>query len=77
MIVIGFLSVIMSLIPIHLGNRQIILILIVASALPASAGAILGFSRSLAGAWEKAASPGWIIVVLVGLANPLPTLAMR
>jgi hypothetical protein len=68
MVIIGLFAVIISLVPIHLGNRQIIFDSYSRFSLPASAGAVL----VLVGAWlalGKKRITRWIIVILVGLAT--------
>ena len=68
MVIIGLLAVMIALVPIHLGNRQIIFSSFSRFSLPASAGAVL----VLVGAWlalGKKSATKWIIVVLVTLAT--------
>jgi hypothetical protein len=68
MVIIGLLAVMIALVPILLGNRQIIFDSYSRFSLPASAGAVL----VLVGAWMSIGNQRvatWIIVILVSLAT--------
>ncbi|OGN98856.1 MAG: hypothetical protein A2Z71_08370 [Chloroflexi bacterium RBG_13_50_21] len=68
MIIIGLLTVLIALVPIHLGNRQIIFDSYSRFSLPASGGGVL----VLVGTWltlGKTRITKWIIVILVSLAT--------
>jgi hypothetical protein len=68
MVIIGLISVMIALVPILLGNRQIIFDSFSRFSLPASAGAVLVLTGGWLAIGKKRASI-WIIVVLVSLAT--------